>query len=580
MTSPAGSAATTAPGATMISLPEGLAAIPHPLFLIDDEGRIREANRAARDLIPDWRSDDPRPFHAVLPALTAGLVEDDDVTTQPSQSFRWEIQIDTPGGEARDYLASYEPLPASDDAPAAAWVLLLTDITYVRRAERSSRDSLAVEKLLSGVSSRFLGVGDVGSAIRASLGDLGRFTDASLAFLLVLDSTASRFAAAHEWHAEEHPDMLASLVGQPRDALTWWARRYGWSEMIDVPDLSTLPDAALADLQGLGAPTRGALLILPLNVDGLAAGAIGVHHEQPRGDHELNDLVALDIFRHIVERVIQLDRRDEALQESLVELHHKQNQLIQSEKMASLGQMAAGIAHELNNPISFVMSNLTTLQEYSGTIRTALQQLRTSAAGDVDREDLEFMLEDLDPLLDESVDGCRRVRDIVLNLKGFARTDEHTPSEVDINDCVRSTLKIVWNELKYRCQVVEDLGELPLLRCYPGKINQVIMNLLVNAAHAIETEGTITIRTRATADEVVLEVADTGSGIAPHDLTRLFEPFFTTKPPGKGTGLGLYICHGIAESHGGRLEATSEPGQGSRFRLHLPLTGIPEGDDA
>jgi two-component system NtrC family sensor kinase len=252
--------------------------------------------------------------------------------------------------------------------------------------------------------------------------------------------------------------------------------------------------------------------------------------------------------------------------------------------MASIGQLAAGVAHEINNPIGFVTSNLGTLQKYLGRVAEFLQrqtELFPPAADDDRalrlaeiRRQLKIapILEDLPALVAESLDGVERVRKIVQNLKSFSRVDQSDYSLADINQCLDDTLNIIWNELKYKCTVKKEYGDLPPTRCYPQQLNQVFMNLLVNAAQAIENKGEIVITTKASETEITIAIADSGSGIPPENLGRIFEPFFTTKEVGKGTGLGLSITYDIVtKKHGGRIEVASEPGQGTTFVVTLPV---------
>jgi signal transduction histidine kinase len=266
-------------------------------------------------------------------------------------------------------------------------------------------------------------------------------------------------------------------------------------------------------------------------------------------------------------------------------LEEANNQLLQSEKMASIGQLAAGIAHELNNPIGFVHSNLGTLDGYLHDLITIIDAYdeATLAQGDGcphlrpiqqlrEERDFEFVREDIFKLLSESKDGLGRVRKIVQDLKTFARVGEQEWQEADLHQGIDSTLNIVWNELKYKCQVVKEYGDIPLVYCLISQLNQVFMNLLVNAGHAIEQKGTITIRTwREGEDKVCIEIADTGKGIPPANLNRIFEPFFTTKPIGKGTGLGLSVSYNIVQRHQGDITVESETGKGTRFRVILPI---------
>ncbi|MBI2276073.1 MAG: PAS domain S-box protein [Dechloromonas sp.] len=277
--------------------------------------------------------------------------------------------------------------------------------------------------------------------------------------------------------------------------------------------------------------------------------------------------------------------------ELIRKLEEAQNQLLQSEKMASIGQLAAGVAHEINNPVGFVNSNLGTLQRYVNnmlTLLAAYEQLEAAMADELLIEirqlkkdvDAAYMREDVGILLTESLDGLQRVRRIVQDLKDFSHVDSAELERVKLETGLESTLNVVWNELKYKAKVVKEFGDTPPIDCFPSQLNQVFMNLLVNAAHAIENHGQITIRTGHDAENVWVEVEDTGKGIAPEHLGRIFEPFFTTKPVGKGTGLGLSLSYGIINKHHGRIEVTSEVGRGSAFRVVLPRSPAGEAPGA
>lgn len=269
-------------------------------------------------------------------------------------------------------------------------------------------------------------------------------------------------------------------------------------------------------------------------------------------------------------------------------LEEANNQLLQSEKMASIGQLAAGVAHELNNPIGFVHSNLGTLDGYIRDLMAIIDAYAANSGDDCphrkemqllrEERDFDFIRDDIFKLLAESKDGLSRVRKIVQDLRTFSRVGEQEWQEADLHEGLDSTLNIVWNELKYKCEVIKDYGELPPVYCLISQLNQVFMNLLVNAGHAIASKGTITIRTRRLDEaRVCIEISDTGCGIAAENLNRIFEPFFTTKPVGKGTGLGLSLAYGIIQRHQGQISVDSEPGRGSTFRVILPIR--PHGAD-
>lgn len=269
-------------------------------------------------------------------------------------------------------------------------------------------------------------------------------------------------------------------------------------------------------------------------------------------------------------------------QELIKKLEEAQNQLLQSEKMASMGQLAAGVAHEINNPIGFVNSNLGTLERYVNNLLRLLdayEKLEPALTKDALQDlrqlkqeiDTAYLREDISDLLTESLDGLQRVKRIVQDLKDFSHVDRAERELADLEKGLESTLNVVWNELKYKAKVIKEYAHPPSIECLPSQLNQVFMNLLINAAHSIETTGEITIRTGFDQQHVWVEVEDTGHGIPAENLNRIFEPFFTTKPVGKGTGLGLSLSYGIIKKHHGHIEVTSEMGKGTKFKVVLPL---------
>lgn len=275
-------------------------------------------------------------------------------------------------------------------------------------------------------------------------------------------------------------------------------------------------------------------------------------------------------------------QEEKSRQEELIrKLGEAQTQLLQSEKLASIGQLAAGVAHEINNPIGFVNSNLGTLQTYVKNMLQLLgayEKLESSMPRAAQEEikklkqeiDADFLRQDINDLTVESLDGLQRVKHIVQDLKNFSHVDSGNLEWANLESGLDSTLNVVWNELKYKAKVVKEYGNIPQIECYPSQLNQVFMNLLVNAAHAIEEHGIVTIRTGHDENNVWVEIEDTGKGIPVELQRRIFEPFFTTKPVGKGTGLGLSLSYGTVKKHGGHIEVSSEVGKGSTFRVVLP----------
>jgi len=255
-------------------------------------------------------------------------------------------------------------------------------------------------------------------------------------------------------------------------------------------------------------------------------------------------------------------------------------QLIQMEKMASVGTLAAGVAHEINNPLAYVMSNLHALARYKdrltefttgikdewivGDKRAAIAELK-------DRLKIAALIDDMPSLIAETLDGADRIKRIVQGIRSFADSERSEMEDVDINRNIELALTLVVKEIKHKASVVKEYGDIHLVRGYANQLTQMFMNLLVNAAQAIEQYGTITVRTYETQDAIVAEISDNGIGIPEVVRGKLFDPFFTTKDVGKGSGLGLSVVHGIVKRHNGAISVTSEVGKGSTFSIAFPL---------
>ena len=280
------------------------------------------------------------------------------------------------------------------------------------------------------------------------------------------------------------------------------------------------------------------------------------------------------------------------LEAAYSELRETQARLIQVGKMSAVGQLAAGVAHEINNPIGFVSSNLRTLSDYQNDINKLIEHYRQfitnlkDTAKDLpfsigekidqiatlEKEiDIDFIVDDVMNLVGECKDGTERIKKIVLDLKDFAHPGEDRMCVADINKGIESTLNVVWNELKYKVVVTKDYGDLPLVECYSQQLNQVFMNILVNAAQAIEKQGEIRIATRAIGDSIEIKISDTGTGISKENLSKIFDPFFTTKDVGKGTGLGMNVAYNIIQKHKGTIDIESTVGKGTTFTIRIPV---------
>ncbi|MBS1187927.1 MAG: NtrC family signal transduction histidine kinase [Burkholderiaceae bacterium] len=348
-----------------------------------------------------------------------------------------------------------------------------------------------------------------------------------------------------------------------------------------------------------GLPQSGERLIrlvtVPVIEDGLVRMVLGVGNKP--ADYDDADIVTLQLIGNDLCRIARHRRVEAAMQQQLADfrtlnqkLEETHNQLAQSEKMAAIGQLSAGIAHEINNPISFIQSNFSSLSSYLDDLLAI-----DAAYADIEKEHgqllpqefghvrelkqaigHEFIIGDLHQLIAESREGLERVRKIVQDLRNFSRVGETGWQWADLHEGISSTLSIVRSVIRPEVVIECEFGELPQVRCIPAQLNQVFLNLLVNAAQSIDGPGKVTLHTGRDGDQIWVEVRDNGSGIAPENMKRLFEPFFTTKPVGHGTGLGLSLSWGIVQRHNGRIEVDSEPGRGTMFRVVLPLDPLAE----
>jgi signal transduction histidine kinase len=388
------------------------------------------------------------------------------------------------------------------------------------------------------------------------------------AMVLLVDEEGARLrpmATRGDW------DLGATDTDIPSDHPIWkqlWMRR----EELTRVDFDDERDAENREACRDIFDTLEVELLVPIlyGVDLLGVIAVG---RKLSGDRLVNDdrlllrtlanqsSIAIENAKAFDEIATLNENLEARVEERTAELRQTQAQLLQAEKMKSLGQLVAGVAHELNNPIGFVHANLQLLDEF----------VKKLMDGPRDASEAERIAESITKLLSRSREGTERVKKIVQDLRTFSRMDQAELQEVDLHEEIDRTLALMEPRLKNRIEVERDYGRLPRVTCYAGQLNQVFLNLLVNACDAIEGPGHIRVRTRPIPDGVRIEIRDDGAGISEEVQSRIFDPFFTTKPIGDGTGLGLSLSHGIIERHDGRISVASTPGRGTTFTVELPL---------
>jgi len=442
------------------------------------------------------------------------------------------------------------------------------------------------------ISSSSTSLSDVSSMVNDSLEALGTACAADRAYVFLFDHERETADNTHEWCAAGIAPAIATLQNLPLQTFPWWMKKLRRGETILIPDVRLLPDEAVAERAILEQQDVRSVLVLPLYCDGCLGGFVGLDNVRTVGNWDPASRrhveVASRLIGNMITREVHTQRiqdRTRELATAYDELKRTQSKLLQSDKLASIGLLAAGIAHEINNPVAFLKSNEETIASHVRSIRAVVDLYRSGAdaeevrAHPVGRE-IDVVMDDLEAVSRANAQGLRRVAAIVDKLTRFYRSGSpgtYEPS--DLNQGIQDTIAIAAVVSGDATRIEFTPGEIPRVSCSSGEMNQVFLNVVINAAQAVSdndcrTDCGIRIRTFADDDYVNCVFDDDGPGLTPEVTSRIFDPFFTTKGPGQGTGLGMSIAYDIVvNKHGGELSAGNHEGGGARILVRIPRSG-------
>jgi signal transduction histidine kinase len=460
-------------------------------------------------------------------------------------------------------------------------------VSELERENLQLQKELAVKSVISEISQMEAEQGNSNSIYERIFILLSEIMDVDNFYIVLEENKLIRIPYMTDQNDSIEPEQLNEQTNpELRNSLTAYALTKSSAVVLSQAEIDDLCKQGLVKVIG-SIPKQW--LFLPFHGDNITGGIV-VQSYAKEDSYSYNDMSILAYVTMHIGHFLSAHIARTQIQDQLKKLKAAQNQLVHSEKMASVGQLAAGVAHEINNPLGYVNSNLNSLREYIADFKAyakdidnlpneASNENESLTVSDVtkkiqqlnEKHDVEFILSDTGEIINECLFGMEKVKNIIQSLKNFSHAGEDKRELTDINACIKEATVIVWNELKYHCELDTRYGEIPLTYCYPNQLNQIFMNLLINASHAIKEKGIITIETKCEKGMIYISIADNGCGIDEEHLSQLFNPFFTTKPVGQGTGLGLSISYGIMENHGGKIEVESTLGEGTCFTIHLPV---------
>lgn len=463
--------------------------------------------------------------------------------------------------------------------------------------EERFQHRLALERIVSRIARNFVMLENPTDSINHALEEIGKYSRASRAYIFEFQEDGIFMNNTYEWCREGVASEMARLQNQKINSFPWWMAQIKEGDILNIKDVSKLGDEAQAEREILELQSVKSALIMPLMQRGILNGFVGFDNVDATGNWHDEDMTVLSIaaefFSSVFNRLAaekEIHNAKKELEVSLESLQHLQAQLIQQEQLVAIGQLAAGVAHEINNPLGFVMSNQKTLQNYANILKGyaeyCLERNEKPALSDSDRKELTYIVEDLDDVFSDINEGLVRVKKIIKSMRIFSRIDRMTDYEpYDVKEGIENTLVIIKSRLSGLGALKLNIDTpIPMIQAYGGKINQVLLNLIVNALDAIKEahpnspgEGCLEISTRTKRNKnerkiVEIQIVDNGIGMTDEVKNKLFMPFYTTKKIGKGTGLGMSIVYDIVKnSHAGEIIVESTEGVGTSITVQLPV---------
>lgn len=535
-----------------------------------------------------------------LPSQNRLLFQDKIVSALAGNQVSFELNMTLASQHKTEwYEMSFSPIYEGDLLIGAT--LMWWSIEQRKQTEVKMIRKLDFEQLIALISSRFISVSDVSEAIRLSLKDIGVFSHSSRAYVFEFNSDNTLMDNTFEWCQKGIEPEIDNLKGIPIETFPWWISKLKKGEIIEINDVSKLTIEAAAEKEILEMQSIKSILVLPIMLHQELKGFVGFDNVISTGSWDTDDLTLLkvtgEIISHAFERLkaeTDLINYNNELEAALNQLKIAESQIIQQEQLVGIGQLAAGVAHEINNPLGYILSNIGMLKQNIGEITQLYKAYDILYAHKDDLDQfknalyeiemlkqnyaLDEIVDDLEALLEDMEEGLQRVSKIVNGLRFFSHVD---PTEeyclYDLNEGIENTLLVANKEVKQMVVVDKRLNAIPLITCVGNQINQVLLNIVLNSTYAIKHNnhndvGFLSIETESDNEYVYCKISDNGGGINEAIEKKIFTPFFTTKPVGAGAGLGLSIAYDIVvNKHKGKIDVINDYGKGTTFNITLPI---------